>query len=57
MAYAVLRAAAERIEREGRLAHVEAGDFLLPVNGTLTPRTVDIKERPPMATLRAAARP
>jgi glucosyl-3-phosphoglycerate synthase len=57
MAYAVLRAAAERIERDGRLAHVEAGDFLLPVNGMLIPRTIEIETRPPMATLRAAAQP
>jgi glucosyl-3-phosphoglycerate synthase len=57
MAYAVLRAVAERLEREGRLEHAVAGDFLLPVNGTLTPRTIEIVERPPMATLRAAARP
>ena len=55
MAYAVLRAVAERLEREGRLGHTEAGDFLLPVNGTFTPRTIEIVERPPMATLRAAA--
>jgi hypothetical protein len=57
MAYAVLRAVAERLEREGRLGHAEAGDFLLPMNGALTPRTIEIVERPPMGTLRAAARP
>jgi glucosyl-3-phosphoglycerate synthase len=56
MAYAVLRAVAERLEREGRLGHAEAGDFLLPVDGMFTPRTIEIVERPPMATLRAASR-
>jgi glucosyl-3-phosphoglycerate synthase len=57
MAYAVLRAVSERLQREGRLGQFEAGDFLSPVNGTFTPRTIDIVERPAMATLRAPARP
>jgi glucosyl-3-phosphoglycerate synthase len=57
MAYAVLRATAERLEREGRLGHTEAGDFLLPVDGRFTPRAIEIVERPAMASLRAAARP
>jgi glucosyl-3-phosphoglycerate synthase len=57
MAYAVLRATAERLEREGRLTHTEAGDFLLPVDGRLVPRRIDIVERPPMASLKAMARP
>jgi glucosyl-3-phosphoglycerate synthase len=56
MAYAVLRATVERLEREGRLGHVEAADFLLPVDGSLTPRRIDIVERPPMASVRASAR-
>jgi glucosyl-3-phosphoglycerate synthase len=55
MAYAVLRAVAERLEREGRLGHAEAGDFLLPVDGTLMPRAIEIVERPPMASLRSPA--
>jgi glucosyl-3-phosphoglycerate synthase len=55
MAYAVLRAVAERLERDGRLEHVVAGDFLAPEGGGFEPREVTLVERPPMASVRAAA--
>jgi glucosyl-3-phosphoglycerate synthase len=55
MAYSVLRAVAERLEREGRLHDVSAGPFLAPGHGGLEPREVELVERPAMARLRAAA--
>jgi glucosyl-3-phosphoglycerate synthase len=55
MAYSVLRAVAERLEREGRLRDVDAGPFLASVEDGLEPREVELVERPAMAWLRAAA--
>src|SRR4051795_3231646 len=55
MAYAVLRAVADRLVRDGRLEHVDAGAFLGPAAGGLEPREVPLVERPPMASIRAAA--
>lgn len=52
MAYAVLRAVADRLEREGRLTDAAAGSFLSPIGTDLEEITVELVERPPMATLR-----
>ena len=54
MAYAVLRAVATRLEREGRLTGVDVADFLAPGPDGLAPRAFELVERPPYATLRAA---
>jgi glucosyl-3-phosphoglycerate synthase len=54
MAYAVLRAVAARLQREGRLSELEAPDLLVPAVEGLEPRTVDLIERPPLASLRPA---
>lgn len=54
MAYTVLRAVAERLEREGRLDGLAAGDFLAPTPEGPEARTLEIVVRPPMASLRAA---
>jgi glucosyl-3-phosphoglycerate synthase len=55
MAYAVLRAVAERLARDGRLESVDAGEFLVPADDGFEPQTVPLVERPPMAAIRAAA--
>ena len=55
MAYAVLRAVAERLARDGRLESVDAGEFLVPEGHGFEPQTVPLVERPPMAAVRAAA--
>lgn len=55
MAYDVLRAIAERLMREGRLEAVKAGEFLMPSGDGFEPRAVPLVERPPMASVRAAA--
>jgi glucosyl-3-phosphoglycerate synthase len=55
MAYAVLRAVTERLERDGRIEHVEAGDFMLPTGGGFEPRPVPVVERPPMASVGSPA--
>jgi glucosyl-3-phosphoglycerate synthase len=55
MAYAVLRAVAERLARDGRLESMQAGEFLVPAGDGFEPRAVPLVERPPMAAVRAAA--
>ena len=55
MAYAVLLAVAERLEREGRLAELDVGDLLVPAEDDLSPTPVQLVERPPMASLPALA--
>jgi glucosyl-3-phosphoglycerate synthase len=54
MAYAVLLAVAARLQREGRLSEIAAPDLLAPVNGGLESRTIELIERPPLASLRAS---
>ena len=52
MAYAVLRAVCDRLEREGRLSEVsEAEQLLLPLGEELEERDVQIVQRPPLASL------
>ena len=48
MAYAVLRAVAVRLEREGRVSELEETELLLP-GETLEERRVPLVERPPLA--------
>ena len=55
MAYAVLRAVAARLEREGRLTEFDPGAFLVLAGGEPEERTVEPVERPPMVSVRAAA--
>ncbi|HEY2004990.1 MAG TPA: glucosyl-3-phosphoglycerate synthase [Solirubrobacteraceae bacterium] len=56
MAFAVLRAVATRLEREGRLAGPLPATFLVDGEGERLPSPdADPVERPPLATLRAAA--
>ncbi|HEX4009865.1 MAG TPA: glucosyl-3-phosphoglycerate synthase [Solirubrobacteraceae bacterium] len=55
MAFAVLRAVAARLEREGRLAGPLPTTFLTPGDAELPARGAEPVERPPLATLRAAA--
>lgn len=55
MAYAVLLGVAARLQREGRLSEIQAPDLLVPAVGGLEPRTIELIERPPLASLRAAA--
>lgn len=55
MAYAVLRAVAERLEREGRLRGVEDRRLLLPRPDGIEQREVPLVERPPLADFLAAA--
>jgi glucosyl-3-phosphoglycerate synthase len=55
MAFAVLRAVASRLEREGRLAGPLPGAFLVPGEAERGSLGTDPVERPPLATLRAAA--
>jgi glucosyl-3-phosphoglycerate synthase len=55
MAYAVLRAVASRLEREGRLRGPLAAAFTLPGDTDLQTMATDLVERPPLASLRAAA--
>jgi glucosyl-3-phosphoglycerate synthase len=54
MAYAVLRAVAERLEREGRLEPSGGDVFLAASGGGFEAVPVPIVERPPMAAVRAA---
>jgi len=54
MAYTVLRAVAERLEREGRLEPTGEHDFLAPAGASFEAMTLPIVERPPMAAVRAA---
>jgi glucosyl-3-phosphoglycerate synthase len=49
MAFAVLRAVAERLEREGRLSGADADAMLLPRTGGFEEREVRLLERPPLA--------
>jgi glucosyl-3-phosphoglycerate synthase len=56
MAYAVLAAAATRLEREERQAPTERGPFFQFEQGAMVGRDVTLVERPPMAELRARAR-
>ena len=53
MAYAVLRGVTERLVREGRLTAEQRDAFLTPGPGGLEERTVEIVERPPIASLAA----
>jgi glucosyl-3-phosphoglycerate synthase len=55
MGYAVLAAAASRLEREGRLDAVEIGEFLSFQDGELVAREMELVERPPMAEVRGSA--
>jgi glucosyl-3-phosphoglycerate synthase len=54
MAYAVLQAVADRLEREGRLDASGGDNFLAPAGTGFEPLTVPIVERPPMESVRAA---
>ncbi len=57
MAYAVLRAVADRLVREERVdasAVRDAGRFVVPAEDALEERTVGAVERPPLASVRAA---
>jgi glucosyl-3-phosphoglycerate synthase len=57
MAYAVLHAVSERLVREGRLderALDAAGRFMTPADDGFEERRVELVERPPLASLRAA---
>jgi glucosyl-3-phosphoglycerate synthase len=55
MAYAVLRAVASRLEREGRLTGPLPATFLTPSTGAAATLDGEQVERPPRASLRAAA--
>jgi glucosyl-3-phosphoglycerate synthase len=55
MAHAVLRAVASRLEREGRLSGPLPSAFLSPAGGGLAVLDCEQVERPPFASLRAAA--
>jgi glucosyl-3-phosphoglycerate synthase len=55
MAFSVLRALATRLERDGRVAGPLPSTFLSPGEDELRALSADSVERPPMATLRAAA--
>ena len=55
MAFAVLRALASRLERDGRLTGPLPATFLTPGDEELPTLGGDQVERPPVATLRAAA--
>jgi glucosyl-3-phosphoglycerate synthase len=55
MAHAVLRAVASRLEREGRLSGPLPSAFLSPAGGGLAALDGEQVERPPFASLRAAA--
>jgi hypothetical protein len=55
MAYAVLAAAATRLEREDRQVPIERGPFFQFEQGTMVHRDVTLVERPPMAQLRPRA--
>ena len=55
MACAVLQAAASRLAREGRLGGPLENDLLAPVPGGMEALELELVERPPMASLRAAA--
>jgi glucosyl-3-phosphoglycerate synthase len=52
MAYAVLRAVASRLAREGRAGEIEdSAELLLPAGGSLEERRLELVERPPFASL------
>jgi glucosyl-3-phosphoglycerate synthase len=55
MAFDVLRAVASRLEREGRLEGPLPGGFTLPDTSELQVSATEQVERPPLASLRAAA--
>ena len=55
MAYAVLRAVASRLEREGRLEGPLPAAFTVPAADGLCTVATEAVERPPLASLRAAA--
>lgn len=55
MAYEVLHAVAMRLEREGRLQGPLAGGFTVPRAAELVTSSTEHAERPPLASLRAAA--
>jgi glucosyl-3-phosphoglycerate synthase len=54
MAYAVLRGVTDRLRREGRMDGFEPGDFLMTSASGIEARALEIVERPPMSSLRAA---
>jgi glucosyl-3-phosphoglycerate synthase len=52
MAYAVLRAVATRLAREGRAGEIEEGaDLLIPAGAELEERQLELVERPPFASV------
>lgn len=55
MAYAVLIAAERRIHGEAVSALTAPGPIALPHEGALEPRQVDVRERPPLQSLRPVA--
>lgn len=55
MAYAVLAAVKDRLVRDGRLEPAAEEAFLLPFGDRVEPCSIDLGERPPMASLRAPA--
>ena len=55
MAYAVLIAAERRIHGDDAPALAAPGPIALPHEGVLEPRDVDVRERPPLRSLRRAA--
>jgi glucosyl-3-phosphoglycerate synthase len=55
MAFAVLRALASRLERDGRLAGPLPSTFMSPGHDELRVLAAESVERPPVAELRAAA--
>lgn len=57
MAYAVLAAVTSRLERDARLEPSPEAAFLAPSDGGLSPVSIEMVERPPMASLRALAEP
>ena len=57
MAYAVLAAVTSRLERDSRLEPSPEAAFLAPSDGGLSPLSIEMVERPPMASLRALAEP
>lgn len=55
MAYAVLAAAATRLEREDRQVPIDRGPFFQFEQGAMVHRDVTLVERPPMAEVRSSA--
>jgi glucosyl-3-phosphoglycerate synthase len=55
MAYEVLHAVASRLQREGRLRGSLPSTFMLPGEQGPDPHDLQLAERPPLISLRAAA--